>query len=122
MLCLHLTVTCQKKNIQAFKSVDAVEFFIKMQQHDNSVLIDVRTKREYKKERIDNSILAKKKKILLSIADTLDHEQPVFVYCDVGTRSFTACIILTDMGFKNVYNLERGLIEWKEAGYPVVER
>lgn len=112
-------INSQVKAIESFTSIDAVDFQIGLQQHDNSVLIDVRTKREYRKERIHGSILAEKREELLVIADTLDKEQPVFVYCDEGDRSFSACIILTDLGFKNVYNLERGLIDWKKQGYPL---
>lgn len=94
---------------------------MKLNQFGNAVLIDVRTKKEFRKERLPNSILADKKKVLLSIADTLDHEQPLFVYCDEGSRSFTACILLADEGFKKIYNLEDGLIEWKRAGFQVVQ-
>ncbi len=111
----------QTKRMGSFSNVDAFEFHMELQKFGNAVLIDVRTKQEFKTERIPHSILADEKKVLMSMIDTLDREQPLFVYCDEGTRSFTACMILADNGFKNIYNLEKGLIEWKKQGFTVEE-
>ena len=111
----------QTKKMQSFSNVDALEFHMGLQKYGNAVLIDVRTKREHKTERIPNSVLADKKKVLMSMMDTLDREQPLFVYCDEGSRSFTACIILADNGFTHIYNLENGLIEWEKEGFAIEE-
>ncbi len=111
----------QPKEMQSFSNIDAVEFHMGLQKYGNAVLIDVRTKREHKTERIPNSVLADKKKVLMSMMDTLDREQPLYVYCDEGSRSFTACIILADNGFTHIYNLEKGLIEWKKQGFVLEE-
>lgn len=48
--------------------------------------------------------------------DPLDDwkEDEIVVYCRSGKRSATACLILETMGFKNMVNLEGGVLAWKE--------
>lgn len=111
----------QPKVIHSFSSIDPLEFRIEMESHSNAILLDVQTRKQYKKQHIAGSVLADEKKVLLSIADTLDLDQPLLVYCNEGDRSFTACMLLTDKGFKKVYNLEGGLKAWEEHGFPVVD-
>ena len=44
------------------------------------------------------------------IEDLKDEE--VIVYCRSGRRSMLACQILDQMGFKDTYNLEGGILAW----------
>ncbi len=97
----------------SFIKLDPNEFYIQMNLKENKVLFDVRTVREFKKERIPDALLAENSKALFSITDTLDLEQPLFIYCDDEARSSTACTFLIERGFKNVYLLKEGLIGWK---------
>jgi len=57
--------------------------------------------------------------IPLSLFEThiekLDRVVPTVVYCKSGRRSATACQILVDAGFKQVSNLEGGILEWIDA-------
>ena len=83
------------------------------------MLVDVRTKQEYQECRIHNSYLASNSKQLFAIADTLDLDQNIFVYCESGGRSPRACKMLVDKGFVHVFNLKKGLIEWMISGYKI---
>lgn len=98
---------------RSFTKLDPNEFYIQMKLMENDLLIDVRTVREFQKERIPHAILASKSTVLFSIADTLDLEQPIFVYCEDEARSITACNLLIERGFRNVYMLKEGIIGWK---------
>jgi len=49
--------------------------------------------------------------------ETLDKEEPVFLYCKVGGRSAKAAAILKRKGFTMVYDLKGGIDAWQEAGY-----
>ena len=84
-------------------------------------ILDCRTAGEYAEGHIDGALLADVK--LDSFRETacglLDKHAPVAVYCRSGKRSLLACSILLDAGFEEVYNLETGIIGWKEAGKPV---
>lgn len=42
---------------------------------------------------------------------------PVVVVCRSGRRSSNAALILSGSGFREVYNLEGGLVAWRQAGY-----
>lgn len=41
------------------------------------------------------------------------------VYCKYGARSFSAALIMKEMGFLKVFNLSGGIKDWIKTGYPV---
>ena len=45
-------------------------------------------------------------------------EQPIVVYCRSGVRSAKAVQHLLDAGYLKVFNLEGGLLSWREAVDP----
>lgn len=45
-----------------------------------------------------------------------DKNTPIGVYCRSGSMSAEAAQTLLGMGYKNIYNLEGGTNEWREAG------
>ena len=102
------------------KNLDASEFYIKMESNPASVVLDVRLISEYKKERIPGALIAEKKSKLIPLTDTINRETPILVYCDDGKRSQTVCkILVEEQGFQKVYNLKKGLLEWKKQGLPM---
>lgn len=48
-----------------------------------------------------------------------DHDKPVVVYCKKGGRGVLAAATLKELGYKNVYNLDGGILKWITEGYPV---
>jgi rhodanese-related sulfurtransferase len=44
----------------------------------------------------------------------LDREKPVLIYCHSGNRSGKASLILKELGFKEVYDLQGGYSNWNE--------
>ena len=44
---------------------------------------------------------------------------PIIVYCQLGSRSAQACQILAEHGFTKVYNMIGGIIAWMQANYPI---
>lgn len=55
----------------------------------------------------------------LGMIQNMDTEQfddwkddEIIIYCRSGKRSANACLILESMGFKNVVNLEGGVLAW----------
>ena len=50
----------------------------------------------------------------------LDKNATYAVYCRSGNRSGQAVKVMHDAGFHNVYNLNGGVIDWVNAGLPLV--
>ena len=48
----------------------------------------------------------------------LKKDSAVFVYCQSGKRSHAAAEKMRRLGFKEVYELEGGLLKWRAAGLP----
>ena len=87
----------------------------KKQITNNSVqLIDVRTANEFTSGHIKN---AKNIDFFSSgfnkQLDELDKENPIYVYCQKGSRSNKAANQLAKMGFTEIYDLKGGFSNWK---------
>ena len=84
-------------------------------------LLDVRTSSEYANGHIKNArqmnyyVLDFRKKLLL-----LPKDHPVFLYCNTGWRSKKSAEILAENGYNQVYNLEKGIMDWNLSNLPVV--
>lgn len=110
---------CQSKS--GFEQFNPEQFYIAINEYNNSILVDCRDIKAYRKIAIEGSINLENKKQLKSYCDTLDRETPILVYCDVGTRSKQACKYIAELGFISIYNLKGGLHKWQDEGYPVKE-
>ena len=84
-------------------------------------LLDVRRPAEYEESHIKGATLAnwEDRASFESHAEHLDKDKPVYVYCRSGKRSSDAANFLSEQGFKNVVNLEGGILGWKGEGKAV---
>ncbi|MEP6263073.1 MAG: rhodanese-like domain-containing protein [Gillisia sp.] len=79
-----------------------------------AVFLDVRTPQEFKEGHIEGAVLINffdedfKEQV-----EALDKDKPVYIYCRSGNRSQKAGMILTEMGFQEVYDIEAGYIGWE---------
>ncbi len=86
----------------------------------NAQLIDVRTPGEYEGGHLKNAV-----NININGDDfegqlaKLDKTKPVMVYCLSGGRSSSAANKMAAMGFTEVYNMEGGIMQWRNAGKPL---
>jgi thioredoxin 1 len=105
---------------QEIKQVNP-EQFSQIIQESGGVLLDVRTLSEFKNGHIASSgqlnfyALNFNKRLLL-----LPKDEPIFLYCNTGWRSEKAANTLVENGYKNVYNLEHGIMDWELQNLPVV--
>jgi len=49
----------------------------------------------------------------MSTMDELDPDATYLIYCRSGSRSGQACALFKSRGFKEVYNLIGGILEWR---------
>ncbi len=80
----------------------------------NAIIIDVRTEDEVEEGYIPNMInidigLGQG---FLDELEKLDKTKSYYVYCRSGSRSAQACTLMGRMGFKNIYNLVGGFMNW----------
>ncbi len=101
-------------------------------------ILDVRTPAEYNYTHIDGAKLIPLKNVPSHDPINLSNEEllawhvknnkdlpknkrtKILVYCLSGKRSAIASQMLIDSGFKRVYNMQGGITEWVNVGYPVV--
>ena len=106
----------------AYQDLNAKQFYEMMQKEKDVIILDVRTPQEYQEGHISNAINIPVQ-ILGQQLDKLKNfkDKKILVYCRSGHRSAIASQILDRAGFKNVYNLKGGLLEWKASGLPLVK-
>lgn len=98
-----------------------VEEFSKGIIKENVQVLDVRTQEEYNSGHIEGSFLADwtQREQFNERIKSLDKNKPVYAYCLSGGRSRAAAAHLRKAGFKEVYNLDGGIVAWKRAARPV---
>ena len=52
--------------------------------------------------------------------ETLDKSKPIVIYCRSGGRSGRCATLMLEIGFKEIYDLEGGIIQWKAENNPVI--
>lgn len=51
-----------------------------------------------------------------------DKETKIVLYCKTDRMSVIAARALVKIGYTNVWNLKGGMIGWRQAGYPLVDK
>ena len=109
------------------------EQLIEMQKHDNALVIDIRTEKEWNTTGVipDSHKLQFFTPTGKSDADEwmsgfnqlrTNSEQPVILICRSGNRSRIIGNMLTKkMGLKNIYHLSDGIMPWIKAGNKVTK-
>jgi NADPH-dependent 2,4-dienoyl-CoA reductase/sulfur reductase-like enzyme/rhodanese-related sulfurtransferase/TusA-related sulfurtransferase len=75
--------------------------------HKDGILLDVRTTREHEARRIEGSKNIPIHEIRKKLYE-LPKNKPIYMYCEVGYRSYLATRILLQAGFENVHSLTGG--------------
>jgi sulfur dioxygenase len=83
-------------------------------------LIDVRRPEEYTGElgHIQGAALLTLESDFVKGIEAYDKNQAIVFVCRSGARSSRAAVYALSQGFKEVYNMSGGMIEWNEKGYP----
>jgi phage shock protein E len=106
----------QARSATNFNNVD-VKQFEKLRSEKNTVVLDVRTPKEYAAGHMPGAV-----NIDVNSGDFekrvkgLDPSKTYLVHCGVGVRSAKACDKLSKLNFSHLYNLEGGFSAWTKAG------
>jgi rhodanese-related sulfurtransferase len=86
------------------------------------VILDVRTPGEFARGHLKGAInLDFHGKDFQAQLGHLDKRRSYLVHCAVGGRSARACKLMSELGFKSVYDLKGGIKAWEKAGNPVTK-
>ena len=102
---------------KGYRSVSPEEFY-RLMQSENAYLIDVHVPEQKHLNGTDAWIPYNR---IISMQDLLpeDKNTLILVYCRSGHMSKIAASELVEMGYRNVYELDGGIIAWKKSGLPV---
>lgn len=122
ILLIVLCSTVNKLNAQTIPlSLTPVEFKAKAEK-TKGIIVDVRNKDEYNFAHIKDAInIAVESDEFINQIENLDKSKSYFIYCSIGKRSDTAVSLMYKVGFKNLYSLKGGFLEWKKEQLPVIK-
>jgi rhodanese-related sulfurtransferase len=88
--------------------------------HEDAIVLDVRSMAEFKDGHIVNAINIPLNGLGNNVKQIEKHrDKPVVTVCRSGSRSGSACTILRKHGFENVKNLRGGMLAWENSSLPV---
>ncbi len=91
--------------------------------HQDAVVVDVRSMAEFKDGHIINAINIPINGFKNQLGQLEKYKQrPVVACCRSGSRSGTVVRMLRQAGFEKVHNLRGGMLAWESASLPVKRR
>ena len=118
LLLSFLTFSCNDKVQSKAETIEAKDFFNKIENSKNPQIIDARTKQEYSIEHIDKAInIDCESENFRSDLEILDKTKPIFIYFKNDSINKIATNKLQKIAFKNIYILNGGFVKWKSSGY-----
>lgn len=107
-----------KRLKKAYKDVSPAEA-VQLINREDAVMLDVREPAEVQGPKIGGARHIPVSTLKTRIDDLRKHrDQPIIAYCRAGTRSPSACDILTSSEFDKVYNLKGGFQAWVTENLP----
>ena len=96
-----------------------VEEFDKLRSQTNTLVLDVRTEKEFKAGHIPGAVnIDVNSKVFEAQVGKLGTNKTFLVHCAAGVRSRRACQVLNAAGFPFLYDLAPGFNGWEKAGKP----
>lgn len=122
MLSLGLLLFMSCQSSAQVKKVPAATFKTAIESQEKLQLIDVRTPEEFTNGHLNEAqnINWNDDNFNNQVAK-LDKAQPIFVYCQGGGRSASAAARLAELGFKDITDMEGGIMAWRVADLPLEE-
>lgn len=91
----------------------------RMLNHENAIMVDMRSDKEYRDGHIVNAIHTPAVKDGTSGKLEKYRDRSLIVYCRNGQQSAKLSGQLSKQGFTSVYNLKGGVLAWQQAELPL---
>ncbi len=93
-----------------------------MVNHNDAVVVDLRTVDEYKRGHIANALNIPKSELPQRLEKLSDYkEKSVILICGTGQHASLAGSLLRKQGFSNIYLLAGGIATWQADNLPLVK-
>ncbi|MCI0508154.1 MAG: hypothetical protein L0Z73_18920 [Gammaproteobacteria bacterium] len=100
------------------KSVTTMEA-VRLINHQNALVLDVRTQEEFSKSHIVNAVNIPMGLLSDRISEIQSHKlEPVILVCQSGNRSIQSARTLKKNEFTQLYNLSGGMMSWRQSNLP----
>ncbi len=121
VLFVMLVVGELKGRVLGYKEV-AVNEAVRLINHEDALVIDVREEGLYKSGHIVNALNIPVGLMDSKLAELEKHrDKPIILVCRTGQVAARGCVELSRKGFKNLFKLRGGMMSWTDAGMPTVK-
>ena len=108
-------VTQSIELVSPAKAAEVIE-----EQPEGLVVLDIRTPEEYAEAHLADAIVVDYyASDFADQLDALDKNVPYVLYCRTGNRSSDAVDTMKSLGFAQIYEIDGGIVNWYEQGFPV---
>ncbi len=112
---LACTSQIDVKQETVYSDISPAQAKEKIDNGKNVLILDVRTREEFLEGHIKGAVNIPVNEVEKRLDELKKYKNSeIIVYCRSGRRSKIASEILVKNGFKRVYNLSGGIIEWKK--------
>ncbi|MFP4096305.1 MAG: rhodanese-like domain-containing protein [Cyclobacteriaceae bacterium] len=125
LLLLLLACTSDKQSggqqVEGLKTISVSKLHEKLVSAEKLVLLDTRSTDEYASGHLENARFVNFQTFSLEDVEDIPKNTRIVIYCHSGGRSQRVGQQLVESGYKDVSNLEGGIVGWKANDLPVVQ-
>ncbi|MEZ8196253.1 rhodanese-like domain-containing protein [Vibrio cortegadensis] len=120
-LVVAVIMNIVKSTTAAYKEINSAET-TQLMNRENGVVVDIRTKDEFKKGHITDAVHILPSDIKAGNFGSLENHKadPIIVVCKTGQTAVESANLMAKAGFENVNLLQNGLAGWSEANMPLI--
>ena len=122
LIMVSVILSAQSSEPVKYHSLDPYDFHLAYLRADSAMMIDVREPFEFRGKKIHDAVNIPSSGNLEYASDTISKKYSLFFYCTTDYRSRRVADYFFDQGFKDLYNLEGGIVAWRKDGFPLTRR
>ena len=104
------------------EQISTADFRQKLIASPDAQVVDARMEEEYRRGHLAGATLLNVFDPAVSeVIGKLDKSKPLFLYSQSGDRSHNAAKSLSSRGFKEIYEMKGGYVDWRQQGFETVK-
>jgi len=116
ILLIYTEIQIRGRRFSEVKPAEAISLI----NHENAVVVDVRSEKEFAAGHIVNAVHVPLEKLEQDTKKLAKYkDKPLITYCRTGQTSQKACKKLESEGFTLIHNLRGGLMAWERENLPL---